>query len=67
MVTVFVIGLTLGLTPRRDHFFTRGSSRDEYAKYTESSEEYVINMKTVAGEMGNGQRVCSQASDTPCL
>jgi 2-oxoglutarate ferredoxin oxidoreductase subunit alpha len=34
-----------GTHPTKGSFFTRGSSRDEYAKYTESSEEYVINMK----------------------
>lgn len=34
-----------GTHPTKGAFFTRGSSRDEYAKYTESSEEYVINMK----------------------
>ena len=34
-----------GTHPTKGSFFTRGSSRDEYAKYTESSAEYEINMK----------------------
>lgn len=34
-----------GTHPTKGAFFTRGSSRDEYAKYTESSDEYVKNMK----------------------
>lgn len=33
-----------GTHPTRGAFFTRGSSRDEYAKYTESGAEYVKNM-----------------------
>ncbi|KKK68874.1 hypothetical protein LCGC14_2939670, partial [marine sediment metagenome] len=31
--------------PTKGAFFTRGSSRDRYAKYTESSDEYVDNMQ----------------------
>tara|TARA_R110000822_G_scaffold159476_31_gene299678 strand:- start:6418 stop:8262 length:1845 start_codon:yes stop_codon:yes gene_type:complete len=34
-----------GTHPTKGSFFTRGSSRDHYAKYTESSEEYVDNME----------------------
>ncbi len=34
-----------GTHPTKGAFFTRGSSRDRYAKYTESSEEYVDNME----------------------
>jgi 2-oxoglutarate ferredoxin oxidoreductase subunit alpha len=34
-----------GTHPTKGAFFTRGSSRDQYAKYTESSDEYVENMK----------------------
>ena len=33
-----------GTHPTKGAFFTRGSSRDQYAKYTESSDEYVENM-----------------------
>jgi len=34
-----------GTHATKGSFFTRGSSRDHYAKYTESSEEYVDNME----------------------
>lgn len=34
-----------GTHPTKGAFFTRGSSRDRYAKYTESSDEYVDNMQ----------------------
>jgi len=34
-----------GTHPTKGSFFTFGSSRDHYAKYTESSEEYVDNME----------------------
>ena len=33
-----------GTHPTKGAFFTRGTSRDEYAVYTESGEEYVKNM-----------------------
>ncbi len=33
-----------GTHPEKGAFFTRGSSRDEYAVYTESGEEYVKNV-----------------------
>ena len=33
-----------GAHPEKGAFFTRGSSRDEYAVYTESGEEYVQNV-----------------------
>ncbi len=33
-----------GTSPDKGAFFTRGSSRDEYARYTESGEAYVANM-----------------------
>jgi 2-oxoglutarate ferredoxin oxidoreductase subunit alpha len=33
-----------GTHPEKGAFFTRGSSRDEYARYTEESEAYVRNM-----------------------
>ncbi|CAA0084652.1 2-oxoglutarate oxidoreductase subunit KorA [BD1-7 clade bacterium] len=34
-----------GTHPTKGSFFTRGTSRDEYAVYTEKSEEYVDNME----------------------
>lgn len=34
-----------GTHPSKGSFFTRGSSKDEYAIYTESGEEYVANME----------------------
>jgi len=34
-----------GTHPTRGSFFTRGTSRDEYARYTEDGNEYVKNMK----------------------
>lgn len=34
-----------GTHPTKGSFFTRGSSRDEYARYTEESEAYVRNMQ----------------------
>jgi 2-oxoglutarate ferredoxin oxidoreductase subunit alpha len=34
-----------GTHPTRGSFFTRGSSKDEYAIYTESGKEYVKNME----------------------
>jgi len=34
-----------GTHPTKGSFFTRGTSRDEYAKYTEDGEVYVRNMK----------------------
>jgi 2-oxoglutarate ferredoxin oxidoreductase subunit alpha len=34
--------------PTKGSFFTRGSSRDEYARYTEDSEAYVRNMLRLA-------------------
>lgn len=34
-----------GTHPSKGSFFTRGTSRDEYAKYTESPEAYVANME----------------------
>lgn len=33
-----------GTHPEKGAFFTRGTSRDEFARYTESGEEYVKNM-----------------------
>lgn len=33
-----------GTHPTKGSFFTRGTSKDEYAAYTESGEEYVANM-----------------------
>jgi 2-oxoglutarate ferredoxin oxidoreductase subunit alpha len=34
-----------GTHPTKGSFFTRGTSKDEYAVYTESGEEYVANME----------------------
>lgn len=34
-----------GTHPTKGSFFTRGTSRDEYARYTEDGNEYVKNMK----------------------
>lgn len=34
-----------GTHPTKGSFFTRGTSRDEFARYTEDSEPYVLNME----------------------
>lgn len=34
-----------GTHPSKGAFMTRGTSKNEYAKYTESSDEYIINME----------------------
>ena len=49
-----------GTHPTKGSFFTRGSSRDHYAKYTESSEEYVDNMERLL-EVGNCKALCASA------
>ena len=39
-----------GTHPTKGSYFTRGTSRDEYARYTEESEPYVRNMERLVGK-----------------
>ena len=42
-----------GTHPSKGSFFTRGTSRDEYAVYTEEPDAYTNNMMAFAQEMGD--------------
>ena len=46
-----------GTHPEKGAFFTRGSSRDEYARYTEESEAYVRNMTRLLKKWKTAQSV----------
>ena len=45
-----------GTHPTKGSFFTRGTSRDEYAKYTEESEAYVRNVKRLEKKWDTAKR-----------
>jgi len=45
-----------GVHPDKGAFFTRGSSRDEYAVYTEKGEEYVKNMERLSRKFKTAQQ-----------
>jgi len=45
-----------GTHPTKGYFFTRGTSRDEYAKYTEESEAYVRNVKRLEKKWDTAKR-----------
>jgi len=45
-----------GVHPDKGAFFTRGSSRDEYAVYTEKGEEYVKNMERLSRKFKTAEK-----------
>ncbi len=45
-----------GTHPTKGAFFTRGTSRDEYAKYTEKSEEYIKNVDRLSLKWKTAER-----------
>lgn len=46
-----------GVHPSKGAFFTRGSSRDEYAVYTEKGDEYVKNMERLSKKFKTAEKV----------
>jgi len=54
-----------GTHPTKGAFFTRGTSRDEYAVYTESGEEYVKNMERLVEKWNTAKRYVPAAELTP--
>jgi 2-oxoglutarate ferredoxin oxidoreductase subunit alpha len=64
-----------GTHPTRGAYFTRGSSRDELAVYTEKGEEYELNMlrlmkkwETIKEHVPTPEiRLCGRATDTAVL
>jgi len=50
-----------GTHPDKGAFFTRGTSRDEYAAYTESPEAYVRNMNRLTGKWRTAARLVPRA------
>lgn len=46
-----------GTHPDKGSFFTRGTSRDEYAVYTEKSEDYVKNMKRLEKKFATASNI----------
>jgi 2-oxoglutarate ferredoxin oxidoreductase subunit alpha len=54
-----------GTHPTKGAFFTRGTSRDEYAIYTESGEEYVKNMERLVEKWNTAKSYVPAAEITP--
>jgi 2-oxoglutarate ferredoxin oxidoreductase subunit alpha len=46
-----------GTHPKRGSFFTRGTSRDRYAKYTEEGDAYVDNMQRLLRKFETAKRL----------
>ncbi len=49
-----------GTHPEKGNFFTRGTSRDQYAKYTENGDEYVHNMERLEKKFRTAAEVIPQ-------
>ncbi len=50
-----------GTHPTKGAFVTRGTSRDEYAKYTEQGEEYVKNMEKLTRKWETAKKIIPEA------
>lgn len=50
-----------GTHPTKGSFFTRGTSRDEYAKYTEESAPYMRNMDRLTKKWNTAKKMMPQA------
>ena len=50
-----------GTHPSKGAFFTRGSSRDEYAVYTENGDEYVQNMERLLHKFDTAKTLVPEA------
>jgi 2-oxoglutarate ferredoxin oxidoreductase subunit alpha len=50
-----------GTHPTRGAFFTRGSTRDRYARYTEDGGAYVDNMERLLRKFGTAKKLVPQA------
>jgi 2-oxoglutarate ferredoxin oxidoreductase subunit alpha len=55
-----------GTHPTRGAFFTRGSSKNEYAAYTESGEDYVNNMDRLLRKWDTAKSMVPQPILYPC-
>ncbi len=53
-----------GTHPEKGAFFTRGTSRNEYAAYTEKSEEYVKNMERLTKKFETASHLVPQPEIT---
>ncbi|MCY4450886.1 MAG: 2-oxoacid:acceptor oxidoreductase subunit alpha [Immundisolibacterales bacterium] len=51
--------------PERGAYLVRGTSHDEYARYTEDSEVYLRSMERIARKFGTAARLVPQALSTP--
>jgi len=54
-----------GTHPNKGAFFTRGTSRDRYAKYTEDGAAYVDNMQRLLRKFETAKRLIPPAVRTP--
>ena len=54
-----------GTHPTKGSFFTRGTSRDEYAVYTEDGEEYVKNMERLIRKFETSKEYVPQPEFVP--
>ena len=57
METGYATGLFREHTPSKGSFFTRGTSKDEYARYTESGEAYVRGVNRLTLRVGYQQKL----------
>ena len=51
--------------PERGAYLVRGTSHDEYARYTEDGEVYLRSMERIARKFGTAARLVPQALSTP--
>ena len=54
-----------GTHPRRGAFFTRGTSKDRYARYSEEGHDYVDNMQRLLHKFDTAKRLVPQPEKRP--
>ncbi|MBM6693150.1 2-oxoacid:acceptor oxidoreductase subunit alpha, partial [Bifidobacterium pullorum subsp. saeculare] len=56
-----------GTHPTKGAFFTRGTSKNRYARYSEEGSDYVENMQRLLRKFGTARHLCPAPirDDTP--